>query len=110
MTGSCRGHGSPRISPRTAAFPSTSTASSAAIRSSMKEARFFLIVRFSIEPQVEAQVLKWLDGGHAAEVLRQPGFLWCKRLRLGAHEFAMLYGIETLEAFDAYEANTALKA
>jgi hypothetical protein len=76
----------------------------------MKQAGFFLVVRFSIEPQAEAQVLRWLDGGHVAEVLRQQGFLWCRRLRLGAHEFAMLYGIESRAAFEAYEANAALKA
>jgi len=76
----------------------------------MKDANFFLVVRFSIEPQAQAQVLGWLDGGHVAEVLKQKGFLWCKRLRLGKHEFAMLYGIESRAAFEAYEANTALKA
>jgi len=76
----------------------------------MKDANFFLVVRFSIEPQAEAQVLRWLDGGHVADVLRQKGFLWCKRLRLGEHEFAMLYGIASRAAFEAYEANTALKA
>jgi hypothetical protein len=76
----------------------------------MKDAKFFLVVRFSIEPHAEAEVLRWLDGGHVAEVLRQKGFLWCKRLRLGAHEFAMLYGIESRAAFEGYEANTALKA
>jgi hypothetical protein len=76
----------------------------------MKEARYFLVVRFSIDAQVEAQVLAWLDGGHVAEVLRQKGFLWCKRLRLGGNEFAMLYGIESRQAFEAYEANAPLKA
>jgi hypothetical protein len=76
----------------------------------MKDANFFLVVRFSIEPQALADVMRWLDGGHVAEVLRQKGFLWCKRLRLGAHEFAMLYGIESRAAFEAYESNTALKA
>jgi hypothetical protein len=76
----------------------------------MNEARFFLIVRFSIEPHAEAQVLGWLDGGHVAEVLRQPGFLWCRRLRLDGGGFVMLYGIESRKAFEAYEANTALKA
>lgn len=76
----------------------------------MKDASFFLVVRFSVEPQAEAQLLRWLDGGHVAEVLAQPGFLWCKRLRLGGREFAMLYGIESRAAFEAYEANAALKA
>ena len=76
----------------------------------MQAAKYFLVVRFSVEPQAEAQVMRWLDGGHVAEVLRQKGFLWCKRLRLGEHQFAMIYGIESRAAFEAYEANTALKA
>jgi hypothetical protein len=76
----------------------------------MKDADFFLVVRFSVEPQAEAELLRWLDGGHVAEVLGQKGFLWCKRLRLGAHEYSMMYGIESRAAFEAYEANAALKA
>ena len=76
----------------------------------MTEAKYFLVVRFSIEPHAVAGVMRWLDGGHVAEVLQQHGFLWGKRVRLGEHEFAMIYGIESREAFEAYEANTALKA
>ena len=76
----------------------------------MGDANYFLVVRFSIEPHAVADVMRWLDDGHVAEVLRQDGFLWCRRLRLGAHEFAMVYGIESRAAFEAYEANTALKA
>jgi UDP-3-O-acyl-N-acetylglucosamine deacetylase len=76
----------------------------------MKEARFHLVVRFSIEPQAEKEALRWLDGGHVAEVLRQPGFLWCHRLKLDAGGYLMLYGLESRAAFEAYEANSALKA
>jgi hypothetical protein len=76
----------------------------------MKQARFFLIVRFSVEPQAEAQALAWLDGGHIAEVVGQPGFLWSKRIRLDAGGFVMIYGLESRAAFEAYEANAALKA
>ena len=47
----------------------------------MHSAKFFLVVRFTVEPQAEAELLRWLDGGHVAEVLSQSGFLWCKRLR-----------------------------
>ena len=75
----------------------------------MKEANYFLVVRFSVEAQAEAQLMRWLDGGHVREVLRQQGFLWCRRLRLGAHEFSMVYGIESRSAFEAYESNKALK-
>jgi quinol monooxygenase YgiN len=76
----------------------------------MKDARFFLVVRFSIEPQAVAEVLRWLDGGHVAEVLAQEGFLWCRRIRLQGGGYMMVYGIESRAAFEAYEANTALKA
>ena len=76
----------------------------------MKDARYFLVVRFTIEPQAEAQVLRWLDGGHAAEVAKQPGFLWCRRLKGENNSYVMLYGIESKAAFLAYEGNAALKA
>jgi hypothetical protein len=75
---------------------------------------FFLVVRFWVAPQAERQVLGWLEGGHIAEVLAQPGFQWCKRLRLDAKDgwsgFAMIYGIESRAAFEAYDANPVLKA
>jgi len=76
----------------------------------MKEAKYFLAVRFTVEPQAEAQVLRWLDGGHAAEVAKQPGFLWCRRIQGENHTFMMLYGIESKGAFDAYESNKQLKS
>ena len=75
----------------------------------MKEAKYFLAVRFSIEPQAEAQVLRWLDGGHAAEVVKQPGFLWCRRIKGENHTYMMLYGIESKAAFLSYENNHSLK-
>ena len=75
----------------------------------MKQANYFLMVRFSIDPQAEAQVLGWLDGGHMKEVASQEGFLWCKRVKTGPHAYMMLYGIESKAAFDAYEGNKALK-
>ena len=76
----------------------------------MKDARYFLMVKFSVEAGHEAEVIRWLDGGHAAEVASQPGFLWCKRLKLDQGGFVMLYGIESRSAFEAYEANQPLKA
>jgi hypothetical protein len=76
----------------------------------MKDARYFLVVKFTIEPQAEAQVLRWLDGGHAAELLTQPGFLWCKRLKLDAKGgYMMMYGIDSKASFLAYENNAPLK-
>ena len=83
----------------------------------MKDARFFLVVRFWIAPGGETQVMRWLEGGHMAEVLRQPGFLWVRRLKLpeedatgGWSAHAMIYGIESREHYDKYMANAPLHA
>lgn len=79
----------------------------------MKEAGYFLVVRFWVAPEAEAEALGWLDGGHMAEVAAQPGFLWCKRLRLdddaqGWQGYSMIYGIEDKASFDRYNGNRAL--
>jgi hypothetical protein len=76
----------------------------------MNEPGFFMVVRVQVAAEAEAGLLGWLDGGHIAEVLRQPGFLWAKRIRVAKHEYAMLYGIASKAHFDAYEANAELKA
>ena len=41
----------------------------------MRDAEFFLVVRFTVEPQAEAELLRWLDGGHVDEVLSRNGLL-----------------------------------
>ena len=82
----------------------------------LRDAKFFLVVRFWIAPGGEEQVLGWLQGGHIAEVLRQPGFLWLRRLKLaepdatGWSGHAMIYGIDSRAAYDRYMANGALHA
>jgi hypothetical protein len=80
----------------------------------MQDPGFFLVVRFWVAPQAEAEALGWLDGGHVAEVLRQPGFLWSRRIRLaeknadGWGGYTMIYGIASAADFANYSANTAL--
>ena len=80
----------------------------------MKDAGFFLIVRFWIAPGGEQPVFGWLQGGHIAEVLRQPGFLWVRRLKIaetdatGWSAHAMIYGIDSRAAYERYMANSAL--
>ena len=82
----------------------------------MKEAKFFLVVRFWIAPGGGEQVMRWLEGGHITEVLRQPGFLWMRRVKgtepdaTGWSAHAMIYGIEARQDYDAYTANHALHA
>jgi hypothetical protein len=78
--------------------------------------KFFLVVKFHVAPQAEAQMIGWLDaGGHMKEVASQPGFLWCKRIFLGKNAdgwngYSMIYGIESKAAYEKYEANAPLKA
>ena len=82
----------------------------------MREAKFFLVVRFWIAPGGHDQVMRWLEGGHITEVLQQPGFLWMKRLRMseadatGWSAHAMIYGIESKVDYERYMANHALHA
>ena len=82
----------------------------------MTDAKFFLVVRFWIAPGGMEQVMRWLEGGHMSEVLRQPGFLWVRRLRIaepdatGWSAHAMIYGIDSRKHYDSYMANHALHA
>jgi hypothetical protein len=80
----------------------------------MNDAKFFLVVRFWIAPGGEEQVMRWIEGGHIAEVMRQPGFLWVRRLKVpeadatGWSAHAMIYGIESKAHYEQYMANHPL--
>ncbi len=66
------------------------------------------IVKFWIKPGEEKRVFDWLDGGHLQDVVAQPGFLWARRYNLvepdaeGWPAFAMIYGVESLDALNTY--------
>lgn len=72
------------------------------------------VVRFWVAPAGHDELFAWLDGGHCAEVLAQPGFLFVKRLKLeqrgddGWDSYLMLYGLESRQALEDYFANAAL--
>ena len=82
----------------------------------LRDAKFFLVVRFWIAPGGEAQVFRWLEGGHIAEVMRQPGFLWVRRVRTaetdatGWSGHAMIYGIDSRASYEKYMANAPMHA
>ena len=82
----------------------------------LNDVQFFLVVRFWIAPGGEAQVMRWLQAGHLAEVLRQPGFRWARRLRIaepdatGWSAHAIIYGIDSRASYEKYMANQALHA
>ena len=66
------------------------------------------IVRFWVAPEGEAEVLGWLDGKHAAELVARADHLWAQRIRLeeidalGWRAFYAIYGLESEAALDAY--------
>lgn len=82
----------------------------------MQDAGHYYIVRFWVAPEGKSAVMQWLAGGHVAEVVSQPGFLWCRQLDLqhkddqGWEAHAMIYGIRSREDFARYTADTALAA
>ena len=72
------------------------------------------VVRFWVDPEGSDQVFAWLDGGHCAEVLAQPGFLFVQRIKLeqvsddGWASYLMIYGLESRQALESYFNNAAL--
>jgi hypothetical protein len=75
------------------------------------DAPYVYFVRFWTDPNAEPALLAWLDGGHIAEVVAQPGFLWARRFRLeqdapdGWHAYVMIYGVASKAALEAYFVN-----
>ena len=77
------------------------------------EAPAVYLVRFWVKPGGEKKVFDWLDGGHLKDVVGQPGFLWARRYKLvqpnadGWACHAMIYGVRSLGALEAYFAGAA---
>ena len=82
----------------------------------MKEASYFYVVKFWVAPEGKEPLMRWLSSGHVAEVVSQPGFLWCRQLDLqqrddkGWEAYSMIYGIASKADFERYVADTALAA
>jgi hypothetical protein len=82
----------------------------------MQDPSFIYAVRFWVAPEAKVRMMQWLEGGHVKEVVTQPGFLWCRMIAVnekdasGWEAYSMIYGVESREAIDAYNANTALAA
>ena len=78
------------------------------------DAAVLYVVRFWVDPQGHRQVFDWLDGGHCAEVVAQPGFLFYHRLALeqpgedGWPGFMMVYGLASRQALQDYFDNAVL--
>lgn len=80
------------------------------------DAAVVYLVKFWVAPEGQREVFAWLDGGHHAEVLAQPGFTSFQRIRLeqdaedGWLAYAMVYGVESREALQNYFDDKALHA
>ena len=81
----------------------------------MKDPGYIYVVRFWVAPEARGQIMDWLKGGHIRDVVGCAGFLWCRSIDLGErddkgwHAHAMIYGIESAEDFDAYQADKVLQ-
>ena len=72
------------------------------------KASVLYMVRFWVSPEEGKPFLDWLNGGHIAEVVREPGFLWARQYQLegldenGWRAHITVYGVDTLESFKNY--------
>lgn len=79
------------------------------------DAAAIYLVKFWIKPGGEKKVFDWLDGGHLKDVVAQRGMLWARRYKLaepdaaGWPAYAMIYGVESLAALEAYFRSDASK-
>ena len=75
------------------------------------DAPFVYIVRFWVHPDGHDRLMAWLEGGHMAEVIAQPGFLWVRRVRLaqasndGWSAHMMIYGLDSQASLERYFAS-----
>lgn len=66
------------------------------------------MVRAWVSPRGGERYLRWLEGKHMAEVIKEPGFLWARKCRLdqtddkGWQGYLLIYGLASRAALDAY--------
>jgi len=72
------------------------------------KASVFYIVQTWVSPKEGKLFLNWLRGGHIAEVLREPGFLWARQYRLeelddrGWAAYMSIYGLDAIDSLNSY--------
>jgi quinol monooxygenase YgiN len=72
------------------------------------DAPYLYIVKFWVHPDSRKAVMDWLDNGHMAEVVAQPGFRFVRRVSLeqasddGWSAHMMIYGLESKAALQRY--------
>jgi hypothetical protein len=74
----------------------------------MRQAPVVYMVRYWVAPDIEAELLRWIDEDHLADVAAQPGFTSGTRYTLnqpneaGWNGFMNVYGVESEAALQAY--------
>jgi antibiotic biosynthesis monooxygenase (ABM) superfamily enzyme len=72
------------------------------------DAPILYLVKAWVSPDGGERYLRWLEQKHMAEVLREPGFLWARRVRLeqtdekGWTGYLLIYGLESRAALERY--------
>jgi hypothetical protein len=74
----------------------------------MKTAPCLYVVRWWVDPAMEAKVLGWMTGGHMAEVAEHAGALWARCIKLeekdekGCQAYINIYGVASRAGLEAY--------
>ena len=77
------------------------------------DAPVLYMVKAWVSPDGGDRWLRWLEEKHMAEVIREPGFLWARRVRLeqsderGWAGWLLVYGLASREALERYLASPA---
>jgi antibiotic biosynthesis monooxygenase (ABM) superfamily enzyme len=72
------------------------------------DAPVLYMVKVWVSPDGGQRYLRWLEETHMAEVIREPGFLWAKRVRLeqtderGWAGYLLVYGLASRDALERY--------
>ena len=75
------------------------------------DAPVLYVVQAWVSPDGGDRYLDWLEQKHMAEVIREPGFLWARRVRLdqtderGWRGYLLLYGLASREALAVHAAS-----
>jgi hypothetical protein len=74
----------------------------------IRQAPLVYMVRYWVAPDIEAELLRWIDEGHLVDVAAQPGFTSGTRYALkqpnaaGWNGYMNVYGVESEAALEAY--------
>ncbi len=82
----------------------------------IEDCPFLYSLLLEVDPDRGGPYLRWLDGGHIAEVVSFPGIRWARRIKLqeaaadGWNRYLVIYGLESSEVLAHYRASDLFKS